>query len=86
MKVDRVTDKPLAADRRRLFLGLPALAAGIAWPHGAFAAKYRTTPGAASSATLTHYQTKDIDGVKIFYREGRSSRSGCATRKSDRPW
>ena len=43
MKGDRVTDQPLAVDRRRLFLGLPAVAAGIAWPHGASAAE--STPG-----------------------------------------
>ena len=39
MKIDQVTDKPLTADRRRLILGFPVLAAGIAWPVGAIAAE-----------------------------------------------
>jgi hypothetical protein len=60
MKDDRVTERPLAVDRRRLFLGLPALAAGIAWPHGA---------SAEAAPIVTHHRTKKIDGINIFYRE-----------------
>jgi len=70
MKAVRVTHKPLAVDRRRLFLGLLPLAAGITWPHGAFAAEPSpVTLGAGFPAAVTHYRTKEVDGVKIFYRE-----------------
>jgi pimeloyl-ACP methyl ester carboxylesterase len=68
MTTDLITDEPLAIDRRRLFLGLPALAAGMALSSGAFPAKAAATP-AASPVPVTHYRTKEIGGIKIFYRE-----------------
>src|SRR5271156_5939122 len=68
MNAGRVTDTPLAVDRRRLFWGLPALAAGIACPRGASAAE-PSTLGAVSPSIVTHYRTKEVDGIKILYRE-----------------
>jgi pimeloyl-ACP methyl ester carboxylesterase len=69
MKIDQVADKPLAVDRRRLFLGLSGLAAAAALPQGASAEPPHVTEGAASSYPVTHHRTKTIDGIKIFYRE-----------------
>ena len=51
-----------------MFLGLPVLAAGAAWPRGALAAE-PSTLGAVSPAIVTHYRSKEVDGIKIFYRE-----------------
>ena len=59
----RLPDKSLAVDRRRVFLGLPVLAAGAAWPHGA-ALRRR--------ALRVHRHPppdEEVDGIKIFYRE-----------------
>src|SRR5580698_8725373 len=61
-KSDRTV--PLAVSRRRLSLGLPAAAAAFAWTQNPSA-----SAAAASSVPVTHYRTKEIDGVKIFYRE-----------------
>ena len=80
MKIDQVTDKPLTADRRRLILGFPVLAAGIAWPVGAIAAESSpTTLGAASPAPVTHYRTKAVDGIKIssIARQGPKPLPSC---------
>ena len=72
MSVDRVTDQRLELDRRQLFLGAPALAAvSVSLTDGAFAAEASrgNALGAASAATVTHYRTREVDGIKIFYRE-----------------
>jgi pimeloyl-ACP methyl ester carboxylesterase len=61
MRDVQVANKALAVDRRRLFLGLPAVAAGVAWPHGAVAAE--------AVPVVTHHRTKEVDDIKIFYRE-----------------
>jgi pimeloyl-ACP methyl ester carboxylesterase len=69
MNADQVTRKPVAMDRRRLFLGLPVLAAGMAWTPGAFAESSQAARGSESSTIITHHRTRDVDGIKIFYRE-----------------
>jgi hypothetical protein len=66
MKTTQITDKRYALNRRRIFFGLPLLAASAAIPHGVFAAK-ASSGGAAP--IVTHHRTKTIDGIKIFYRE-----------------
>src|SRR5271167_17431 len=64
---DRPANTLPALDRRRVFFGLPVLAAGIVSARGVLAA---ASPQAASGAIpVTHYRTKEVDGVKIFYRE-----------------
>src|SRR5258708_13396887 len=41
-----------------------------AGPHGAFAAKpSQIPPGAGSPDTVAHHRTKEVDGIKIFYRQ-----------------
>src|SRR5271157_2806189 len=68
MQAARATRKPFAIDRRRIFLGLPALSAGFTLARGtsAAAAAAAVTGG---SAAVTHYRTKTVDGIQIFYRE-----------------
>jgi poly(3-hydroxybutyrate) depolymerase len=61
MKQVRTTGDSLVVDRRRVFLGLPVLAAGASWPHAARAAE--------PAPIVTHHRTKEVDGIKIFYRE-----------------
>jgi pimeloyl-ACP methyl ester carboxylesterase len=70
MKAIQLARMPLALDRRRLFLGLSGLAAMVALPKEASAAKPRN--GASSKALnypVTYHRTRTVDGVKIFYRE-----------------
>jgi pimeloyl-ACP methyl ester carboxylesterase len=68
MEVARVTNTPLAVDRRRLFLGLSGLAAAAVLPQDASAKPSRASQGAAA-IPVTHHRTATIDGIKIFYRE-----------------
>ena len=67
MKADRAANMLPAVDRLKVFFGLPMLAAGIASARGALAANSsQVAPGAIP---VTHYRTKEVDGIKIFYRE-----------------
>jgi hypothetical protein len=69
MSVRPLTKEAVRLNRRGVFLGLPAVAAGIAGSHAAFAAGPAASLAAASAAAVTHHRTKEIDGIKIFYRE-----------------
>jgi len=66
MKSGRASHRPTAAGRRRLVLGLPALAAYLASTGATVAANAEVAPGAVP---VTHYRTKQIEGIKVFYRE-----------------
>ena len=55
-------------DRRKVFFGLPVIAAGVASARGATRCDDSSQP-ASSVIQVTHYRTKEVDGVKIFYRE-----------------
>jgi pimeloyl-ACP methyl ester carboxylesterase len=57
---------PFALDRRQFSFGLPALAAGAAAPGIALAAN--ASPD-SNVPIVTHYRTKMIDGINIFFRE-----------------
>ena len=59
-------DTPVALNRRRFSLGLPLLAAGAAAPQEVFAARASSR---GEAPIVTHYRTKAIDRIKIFYRE-----------------
>ena len=65
MDAAQIADEPVTVDRRRLIWGAPAVAAGFVWAQKAEALE----PPCVTPAIVTHYRTKDIDGVKIFYRE-----------------
>ena len=67
MKADRAANALPAVDRRKVFFGLPVLAAGVASARGALAAN--SSQVGPSAIPVTHYRTKEVDGVKIFYRE-----------------
>ena len=62
MKAPRVPDDPPVVDRRRLIRAVPALAAGLATLRGASAA-------GPLPSSVTHYHTKKVGDVNIFYRE-----------------
>ena len=67
MKADRAVDTPTAVDRRRLILGTSGIGRR---PGIARASVAANAPQVAPSADpVTHYRTKTIDGIKIFYRE-----------------
>jgi pimeloyl-ACP methyl ester carboxylesterase len=59
-------NQPVVLNRRRFSLGLPLLAAGAAYLPQVPAAKAST---GNKAATVTHYRTSVVDGIKIFYRE-----------------
>jgi len=65
MKDTRLTDTLVALNRRSFSFGLPLLAAGAACPK-ALAAE---APAGGKPPIVTHYRTKTVDGIKIFYRE-----------------
>jgi pimeloyl-ACP methyl ester carboxylesterase len=65
MKDTRSTDTLVSLNRRRFSFALPLLAAGAACP-GALAAE---APAGGKPPIVTHYRTKNIDGIKIFSRE-----------------
>ena len=67
MKADRAANTLPAVDRRKVFFGLPVLAASVASARGALAAT--SSQPASSVIPVAHYRTKEVDGVKIFYRE-----------------
>ena len=71
MKSNRPASGLSAINIRGILLGLLVSAASFAWSHDAFAVdSTRTMPdNIATAATVTHYRTKAVDGVKIFYRE-----------------
>jgi len=70
MKFNRPTNRLSAINIRGVLFGLLVSAASFAWSHDAFAVdSIRTMPDIAPPATVTHYRTKAVDGVKIFYRE-----------------
>jgi pimeloyl-ACP methyl ester carboxylesterase len=66
MKPFDLADTPVSLDRRRFSFGLPILAAGSAFLEEIPAAK--ASPG-GKAPIVTHYRTRTIDGIKIFYRE-----------------
>ncbi len=67
MTADGAANTLPAVDRRRVFCGLPVFAAGIASARGARAEPcVQATSGASP---VIRYQTRQVDGVKIFYRE-----------------
>jgi pimeloyl-ACP methyl ester carboxylesterase len=66
MKPFDLADTPVSLDRRRFSFGLPLLAAGSAFLEEIPAAK--ASPG-GKAPIVTHYRTRTIDGIKIFYRE-----------------
>src|SRR5215468_173347 len=65
MNDTRFADTLVALSRRRFSFGLPLFAAGVACPK-ALAAE---TPAGGKVPIVTHYRTKRVDGIKIFYRE-----------------
>ena len=65
-KTTHLTDTSVALNRRRFSLGLPLLAASTTASKEVFAA---TAPSRDKVPIVTHYRTKTIDGIKIFYRE-----------------
>ncbi len=66
MDAARITDLSSAIGRR-LFLGLSALSVASAATIGPSLAQ---SPGTKPAVTpTTHYRTRTIDGIKIFYRE-----------------
>ena len=67
MKADCAANTLPAVDRRKVFFGLPVLAAGVASARGALSAT--SSQVAPSVIPVPHYRTKEVDGVKIFYRE-----------------
>ena len=66
MKKSCSADSADVLNRRRFSFALPILAVGAAVPHQATAAK--AAPG-GEAPIVTHYRTKTIEGIKIFYRE-----------------
>jgi pimeloyl-ACP methyl ester carboxylesterase len=60
------SNRPAIPGRRRFSLGLPLLAAGAAYLQSFPAAQ--AAPG-DKAPIVTHYRTRTIDGIKIFYRE-----------------
>src|SRR5437899_382221 len=66
MKAVDLVDTSFALDRRRFSLGLPLLAAGAAYLGEVPAAK---AASGDKAPIVTHYRTKTVDGIKIFYRE-----------------
>ena len=68
MKASRVSDDPPMVDRRRLVWAVPTLAAGFATLRSASAAG-PSLNGSAAPSSVTHYRTKKVDGINIFYRE-----------------
>src|SRR5262249_22460396 len=65
-KATHLTGTSVALNRRRFSLGLPLLAASAAASQEVVAAK---APSRDKAPIVTHYRTKMIDGIKIFYRE-----------------
>ena len=70
MNCAKITEKTFTTSVRSLLLGLFVAAAGSVFSNDVSAAEAkRVAPHVASPSTVTHYRTKVIDGVKIFYRE-----------------
>lgn len=67
MKAHDITGELPVIDRRGLLLGLSTLAAVV--PATQAVSAQSSDPLAASPVPVTHHRTKDVDGVKIFYRE-----------------
>ena len=67
MKTAQHTELTPDFDRRRLLWGAPAATACMVWAHGSSAQSAQTPPGFVTP--VTHHRTKDVDGIKIFYRE-----------------
>lgn len=68
MQARSTTDRLPALGRRDLLLGFSALAAGAAAPLAVSPAE-ATERKRPVPAPTTHYRTKTIDGIGIFYRE-----------------
>jgi len=68
MKPRCVPQDPLMVGRRQLVWAVPALAAGVA-TLGSASAAGPSLNGAAAPSSVTHYRTKKVDGINIFYRE-----------------
>jgi pimeloyl-ACP methyl ester carboxylesterase len=67
MKAAHPIDGPRALNRRRILSGLPLLAAGAA--ACPLSGQAQEASPARKGPIVTHYRTRSIDGVKIFYRE-----------------
>ena len=66
MKAVDFVDTPIALNRRRFSFGLPLLAVGVAYVGELPAAK---AASGDKAPIVTHYRTRTVDGIKIFYRE-----------------
>jgi hypothetical protein len=67
MKTDQVIGRSPAVDRRRLFLGLPVFAAGIASAHAASAAEpSQATPAGGSPVIVTHHAEGKLTESRFF--------------------
>src|SRR5258708_7184042 len=61
MKAAQVTNRPLAVDRRRRFLGLSGLVAAVAWPQDASTSRPpRISQGAAATYPVNYHRTKTV--------------------------
>jgi pimeloyl-ACP methyl ester carboxylesterase len=68
MTTRRDTSDALALDRRQVMWALPSVAACLTTLRSAAAARPQAD-GTAPPSSVTHYRTKQIDGIEIFYRE-----------------